>query len=533
MPSDAPVDLYSLAFTCSVDPLLLLDESGRILALNPAAERLCSTAGATERGGPVEELLRPDPPLGALLEQVLRDRASRALPPDFTLHLADERVVLAEGSLSPLVDPAGACAAVLLALRDVTERRRAEQAARDQGARLHAAAEALDVGFVIYDAEERLCFFNTAYKSLYPECAAAIEIGNTFEDVVREGCRHGIHLHSGLSEDEWVAARLADHRRPGEVYVRRFGDRWLTLKSDRLADGSFVGLRIDTTELKKTELALERERQFIRLVLDSIPSIVTVKDREGTMELVSKGYAEMYGTTPERAVGTNIADLPPSRPERSAISDMDREVLARMQRVSRVQPITRPNGEVRWMSIIKVPLVEQDGTAHILGIGTDITAQREHEEHMAATIVELERQKQAIADQLAVIQRQQALIRALSTPVLQVAEGVLAVPLIGALDDARAADVTSKLLDEVVRTGARFAIIDVTGIDSVDAATADHLVRIVRAIRLLGARGVLTGIGPAVAQSMCGVGVDLSGVTTHGNLRAGIEVCLRALPARR
>ncbi|MGK4007908.1 PAS domain-containing protein [Sorangium sp. So ce1036] len=533
MPSDAPVDLTSLAFACSVDPLLLLDESGRILALNPAAERLCSAPGATARGRPVDEVLRPDPPLGALLEQVLRDRAPRALPPDLALHLANERVVLAEGHLSPLVDPAGACAAVLLALRDVTEQRRAAQAAREQGARLHAAVEALDVGFVIYDAEERLCFFNTAYKSLYPECAAAIQIGNTFEDVVREGCRNGIHRHSGLSEDEWVAGRLAEHRRPGEVYVRRFGDRWITLKGCRLADGSFVGLRIDTTELKEAELDLERERQFIRLVLDTIPIIVTVKDRDGRMKLVSKGYAELYDTTPEGAVGKTLGDLPHSHAELSTIGEMDREVLARMQRVSRVQPITRPNGNVRWMSIIKVPLVEQDGTTHILAIGTDITAQREHEEHMAATIAELERQKEAIADQLAVIQRQQALIRALSTPILQVAEGVLAVPLIGALDDARAADVTSKLLDEVVRTGARFAIIDVTGVESVDAATADHLVRIVRAIRLLGARGVLTGIGPAVAQSMCGLGVDLSGVTTHGDLRAGIEVCLRAPGARR
>ncbi len=533
MPSDAPVDLYSLAFTCSVDPLLLLDESGRILALNPAAERLCSTPGATARGEPIDGALRPDPPLGALLEQVLRDRAPRALPPDLALHLANERVVLAEGSLSPLVDPAGACAAVLLALRDVTEQRRAEQAARDQGARLHAAVEALDVGFVIYDAEERLCFFNTTYMSLYPECAAAIQVGNTFEDVVREGCRNGIHLHSGLSEDEWVAGRIADHRRSGDIYMRRFGDRWLTLKSSRLADGSVVGLRIDTTELKEVELALDRERQFIRLVLDTIPIIVTVKDRDGKMKLVSKGYAELYDTTPEGAVGKTVADLPPSHAELAIISEMDREVLARMQPVSRVQPVSRPNGKVRWMSIIKVPLVEQDGTAHILAIGTDITAQREHEEHMAATIAELELQKEAIADQLAVIQRQQALIRALSTPILQVAEGVLAVPVIGALDEARAADVTGKLLDEVVRTGARFAIIDVTGLESVDAATADHLVRIVRAIRLLGASGILTGIGPAVAQSMCGLGVDLSGVTTHGNLRAGIEVSLRALPERR
>ncbi|WP_437566901.1 PAS domain-containing protein [Sorangium sp. So ce542] len=533
MPSDAPVDLCSLAFTCSVDPLLLLDEAGRILALNPAAERLFSTPGATARGGPVDDALRPQPPLGALLDQVIRDRAPRALPPDFTLHLANERAVLAEGSLSPLVDPAGACAGVLLALRDVTERRRAEQAARDQAARLHAAVEALDVGLVIYDAEERLCFFNTAYKSHYPECAAAIQVGNTFEDVVREGCRNGIHLHSGLSEEEWVAGRLADHRRSGDVYVRRFGDRWLTLKSTRLADGSTVGLRIDTTEIKQAELALERERQFIRLVLDTIPIVVTVKDRDGKMKLVSKSYAALYDTTPEAAVGKTVSDLPSSHAELSTIGEMDREVLARMQPVSRVQPVARPNGKVRWMSIVKVPLIEQDGTTHILAIGMDITAQREHEEHMAATIAELERQRQAFADQLAVIQRQQALIRALSTPILQVAEGVVAVPLIGALDDARAADVTSKLLDEVVRTGARFAIIDVTGIESVDAATADHLVRIVRAIRLLGASGVLTGIGPAVAQSMCGLEVDLSGVTTHGNLRAGIEVCLRALRGRR
>ena len=77
--------------------------------------------------------------------------------------------------------------------------------------------------------------------------------------------------------------------------------------------------------------------------------------------------------------------------------------------------------------------------------------------------------------------------------------------------------------------GARFAILDLTGVDAVDTKTASYLIEMVRAIRLLGAEGVITGIRSNVAQTMIALGVDLSGIITRGNLRAGLKLCIQRM----
>lgn len=104
--------------------------------------------------------------------------------------------------------------------------------------------------------------------------------------------------------------------------------------------------------------------------------------------------------------------------------------------------------------------------------------------------------------QVALIQRQEEAIRAMATPILQVWDGVLALPIIGVVDSRRAGEITAGLLEAVVRMQARYAIIDMTGIDVIDATTAHHFLRIFRGVRLLGAECLVCGIRPAVAQAM-------------------------------
>jgi len=122
---------------------------------------------------------------------------------------------------------------------------------------------------------------------------------------------------------------------------------------------------------------------------------------------------------------------------------------------------------------------------------------------------------------------QDATIRSLSTPIIEIWDGVLAVPLIGALGGDRAADIMQSLLERIVRTRSRHALIDLTGVDAVDSETAERLVRILRAIATIGARGIITGIHPKVAQTMTSLGLDLRGLTTCGSLKDGLRMCMR------
>lgn len=131
--------------------------------------------------------------------------------------------------------------------------------------------------------------------------------------------------------------------------------------------------------------------------------------------------------------------------------------------------------------------------------------------------------RQDLEEKLATIERQQAAIRELSTPIMEVWEGILCLPIVGIMDTGRSADMTDALLRAVVSTRARCAIIDITGIEVMDTGTADHFIRMAKAVRLLGAECVLTGMNPQIAQTVVHMGVDMEGVTTHRSLRDALQ----------
>ena len=128
-----------------------------------------------------------------------------------------------------------------------------------------------------------------------------------------------------------------------------------------------------------------------------------------------------------------------------------------------------------------------------------------------------------------VLGQQQATIRELSTPVLQVRERLLALPIIGELDSQRAAQLTEQLLNAVRRNRARVVVIDITGVPSVDKNVANHLVQTVRACRLMGAAVLVTGLSSDIARTLVTLGVDLSMMDTVGDLQGGIEEAERLL----
>ncbi len=125
-----------------------------------------------------------------------------------------------------------------------------------------------------------------------------------------------------------------------------------------------------------------------------------------------------------------------------------------------------------------------------------------------------------------VIGRQQEELLELSTPVVQLWEGVIAVPLIGTLDSARTQVVMENLLEEIVRTGAEIAIIDITGVPTVDTLVAQHLLKTVSAARLMGADCIISGIRPQIAQTIVHLGVELD-VISKATMADAFSVALR------
>lgn len=173
------------------------------------------------------------------------------------------------------------------------------------------------------------------------------------------------------------------------------------------------------------------------------------------------------------------------------------------------------HGEIRWWQVFgnSMPDSEHEGKIRAIGVVRDIT--------------NLKLAEETARNQLDVITKQQRAIRALSTPIIQLWDNIITLPLVGTVNAERAAEIMDRLLAEVVRLRVRYAIMDMTGVDAVDTTTAEQLYRIIRAVALLGGQVRLSGLNPAIAQTMTNLGVDVSPFITHRNLQDALQACLR------
>jgi anti-anti-sigma regulatory factor len=173
-------------------------------------------------------------------------------------------------------------------------------------------------------------------------------------------------------------------------------------------------------------------------------------------------------------------------------------------------------GHVVWCETTYFPLKNGEGKVTYLGTMTR-NVSREIEQRQ-----ELEAARERVnAAQLELAAHRET-ITALGSPVIQVWEGILTVPLVGAIDERRATRVTQDLLEAVVKHRAEIVILDITGVDTVDAQIASYLISTIQSCKLLGCQAALVGIGADIARTMVHIGVDLSGIVTRANLEAGI-----------
>jgi len=137
--------------------------------------------------------------------------------------------------------------------------------------------------------------------------------------------------------------------------------------------------------------------------------------------------------------------------------------------------------------------------------------------------LKLEEHAKELERSMDTIKRQRTAIAEMSTPIIQVWDGVLCLPVVGIVDSRRAADMMEVLLENIVEKKCQCVIVDITGVDVVDTQAADHFIKMVRAANLLGTNCMITGISPQIAQTLTHIGVDLTGIKTMRNLQAGLE----------
>lgn len=261
--------------------------------------------------------------------------------------------------------------------------------------------------------------------------------------------------------------------------------------------------------------ALLAQEQY-RELYDGLPTMLHSIDAEGRLVSVNDRWLEQFGYTREEVLGRRSTEFLTPESARYALE----EVLPAYFRTGRADDVryqwVRKDGST--MDVLLSAVTQRDADGKLVrswAVLTDISGQLRAEEAHRLSRVQEE-----------VIRNQQELLRALFTPLVPLGKGALLMPLVGAMDAARAEQMLAVLLDGVVAHAARFAILDVTGVPAMDVTVADALIRATRAVSLLGAEPILTGLGPDAARTLVEFGVDMGALVTRGTVRDGIAYAL-------
>jgi anti-anti-sigma regulatory factor/PAS domain-containing protein len=391
---------------------------------------------------------------------------------------------------------------------------------------LRGALRSLSDGVIICNADGKLVYFNAVATELFG-------VGVTDAGPSQWSARYGLYLLDTVtpfppSELPLARALRGEDASGIEIFIRteqRPEGTYTECSARPIHDdaghlcGAVVVCR-DIGEHKRWQaereqrllaeeqrIAAENDKlqmaQMLKTLLDHLDVVLWMVDAKGVFTFHEGRGLKAAGLSPGQVAGQNIFSL-----------YGELEVVRRA--LSGVMAHDRTEAHGSFWENWYIPMQGDDGAVlGVIGLSLDVT-----ETHKAKAEVEAK---------LAVVERQQDVIRNLETPIIQVWDQILTLPMVGVVDSRRAARVTDDLLDAVTRTQSRFAILDLTGVDVVDTSTAGHVLNIITAVRLLGAEGIITGIRPNVAQTMVSLGLDLSKVITLATLRDGLAFAVRRL----
>ncbi len=383
-------------------------------------------------------------------------------------------------------------------LEDITQARRQEDELRTFKLLVENAPD----GIGIADTDLVLTYTNPAFAAM---------LG--YSDLVGKTVMEITHPDD-LAALNALAEQVARGETPRATirYLRSDGAT-VTVHASALAlrdgQGNLIGygsINRDITRQLEAEESLRASEQRNRALLNAIPDLLFVLNTDGVFVQYKTDSSDDLLLPPEAFLGRKATDVLPPHLAEQVLTHI--EALTRTHEMQTYEYQVVLNDQLRHFEA-RMVLSDDD----VLVLSRDVTKQKR-----------AERERQAMQEQI--IEAQQATLRELSTPLMPIADGVVVMPLIGTIDTLRAQQIMEALLQGIADHHARVAILDITGVKVVDTQVAGALIRSAQAARMLGARVVLTGISPEIAQTLVHIGADLREMITKPTLQQGIAYVL-------
>jgi PAS domain S-box-containing protein len=315
---------------------------------------------------------------------------------------------------------------------------------------------------------------------------------------------------AGLPKQEMAAAAQQGRLESEGWRVRKDGSRfwaWVVLAPIRDEHGAvrgFVKVARDLTERREQELASAGVEQMLAAITDY--EVIRL-DPDGLVRSWNPGAERLKQYTAGEVLGHHLSMFYTEEDRNSDLAARELAAAAREGRFETEGWRVRKDGSRFWASVILAPIVDSSGAVQgFVKVARDLTERREQEQLVA---------------------RQRDEILELSTPVIQVWDKVLVLPVIGTLDSLRASRLTESLLERISLEQAEVVILDVSGVPAIDTEVAQHLLKTVEAARLMGTVSVLSGVRPETAQAMVHLGIDLGNLRSRTTLKEALQLALR------
>ncbi|MXN65719.1 diguanylate cyclase [Stappia sp. GBMRC 2046] len=357
------------------DAVFITDTNRKFVYVNEAGERMF--------GYPGDEIIGQDPGFLYASEDDYNKVGSwrvkaRELNASDRLRMKGKRkngeIFIVDGTSGPMRNERGEIAAFVYVLRDMSWRRNLEREKASAHEQLEVALESLSEGFAYFDADDRLILCNQRYKEIYPKSAPAMVQGAHFRDILRYGLERGEYNTGGLSDEEWLDARLAAHQNPKPHPVEQELDcgRWLLINERRTKDGGIAGVRTDITAMKQAEARLKQAELRLRILNDSLPCYIAELARDRTYRTINELGASWLGRTRAELIGRKASDFMSENFLKTVLPYYEAACAGEVQRF--IARLPYPDGVTRDVDLCYTPDFNAEGQVEAIFVfATDVT----------------------------------------------------------------------------------------------------------------------------------------------------------------